>query len=150
PRTSVLSKRFRVGDGFTNPVLLEVDELPEFLESDVPSSAAPNSITLPAILNGRIRRPAETDRWSFAGRKGDIWHLDLMAARLDSPLDSVLILTDEEGRELLRADDIGPGETDSRCVFTVPADGTYTISIADRFASRGGDRFAYRLRVTPP
>ncbi|MEX0585672.1 MAG: hypothetical protein WD176_03445, partial [Pirellulales bacterium] len=60
------------------------------------------------------------------------------------------MVLDAGGRELLRADDIGPGETDSQTVFTVPADGDYTIRIADQFASRGGDRFAYRLHIAPP
>jgi hypothetical protein len=146
----VVWKRFRIADEFTNPVLLHVDELPEYLEPDVQTSSSPNPVVLPAMLNGRIRRPGETDDWSFSGKRGELWHLDLMAARLDSPLDSVLILLDATGRELLRAEDIGPGETDSRDVFTIPADGIYTIRIADQFASRGGDHFAYRLRITSP
>ena len=146
----VIWKRFSIADEFTNPVLLHVDDLPEYLEPDVHTSSSPNSVVLPAVLNGRIRRPGENDEWSFAGKQGELWHLDLMAARLDSPLDSVLILLDATGRELLRAEDIGPGETDSRGVFTVPAEGIYTIRIADQFASRGGDRFAYRLRITSP
>jgi len=146
----VVWKRFPIAKEFTNPVLLHVDDLPEYLESGVPPSSSTNSVVLPAILNGRIRRPGETDEWSFAGKKGEMWHLDLMAARLDSPLDSVLVLLDSAGRELLRAEDIGPGETDSRGVFTVPAEGIYMIRVADQFASRGGDHFAYRLRITSP
>ena len=141
---------FPVAAEFTNPVLVDIDHLPEYLEPDSASPTTQSSVGLPAVLNGRIRRPGEIDEWRFDGQQGDAWHLDVMAARLDTPLDSVLTIVGPEGRELLRADDIGPGETDSQAVFTVPADGVYTIRVADRFASRGGDRFAYRLRVTPP
>ncbi|MFO1092391.1 MAG: hypothetical protein U0992_03630 [Planctomycetaceae bacterium] len=143
-------KRFPIADVLTNPVLVDVGRLPEYLEPDAPTSNVSSSVELPAVLNGRIRSPGESDAWSFAGKQGETWRLDLMAARLDSPLDSVLVVHDVGGRELLHADDIGPGETDSQAVFTVPADGVYTIRVADQFTSRGGERFAYRLFVTSP
>ena len=34
--------------------------------------------------------------------------------------------------------------------FKAPADGEFTLHVSDRFASRGGADFAYRLRVAPP
>jgi hypothetical protein len=34
--------------------------------------------------------------------------------------------------------------------FTVPADGTYSVHVRDRFRSRGGPAFSYRLRVDRP
>ncbi len=39
------------------------------------------------------------------------------------------------------------GYTDSQCRLTAPADGTYTLRVEDRLASRGGPAFAYRLRI---
>jgi hypothetical protein len=142
-------KQFTLPEGSTNRVLVDVDQLLEYIESDVPGST-PVPVELPAVLNGRIRHPGETDDWLLTGKQGEVWRLDLKAARLDSPLDSVLTVLDAEGRELLRAEDIGPGETDSQGVFTVPVDGSYTVRVAEQFASRGGDRFAYRLHITPP
>lgn len=149
-RPQSIWQRIPLGNEFTNPVSVQLDDLPEYLEPEGPDHSSPNPITLPAVLNGRIRRAGETDDWTIAAKQSDIWHLDLWASRLDSPLDSVLILLDSAGRELLRADDIGPGDTDSQAVFTVPADGVYTVRVADQFASRGGARFAYRLRITLP
>jgi hypothetical protein len=35
-------------------------------------------------------------------------------------------------------------------VFTPPADGVYVVKVQDRFRSRGGPRFAYRLKIAPP
>src|SRR5262249_10883300 len=37
--------------------------------------------------------------------------------------------------------------TDPSLSFTAPADGAYVVRVEDRFASRGGSSFAYRLRL---
>ena len=129
-------------NGRTNRFLLEVDDLPEFAEQT-------GSVTFPAVLNGRIAKPEEVDEWRFAAKKGQRLFLDLKAARLGSPLDSVLTVVDAKGKQLATADDLGGGQTDSQLALTIPADGEYRIRVQDRLASRGGPRFAYRLRVTP-
>lgn len=128
-----------------NVVLLDTDDLPEFDEA-----AASAAVTFPAVLNGRITKPGEIDTWAFRGSKGAALEFELRAARLGSPLDGVLTITDAAGKELARAESPGPNQPDARLRFTVPAEGNYVVQVRDRFRSRGGPAFAYRLRVAPP
>ncbi|MBI3877219.1 MAG: PPC domain-containing protein [Verrucomicrobia bacterium] len=129
----------------TNPVLLEVDDLPEFTHSlgDV-------MFATPAMLNGRIASPGETNSWSFAAKKGELLELTLAAARLGSPLTPVLAVTDAQGKQLARGEANVGDTSDTTLQFKAPDDGTYIIRVSEHFLSRGGPDFAYRLRVAPP
>lgn len=134
-------------DGETsNGVALELDDLPEVLEPA--DKAAPPQVTFPAVINGRIQRPGETDDWTFSAKKGEEFDFDLRAARLGSPLDSVLQIVDAQQKIFAENDDLANAQTDSRLRFSAPADGIYSIRVTDRLPDRGGPRFAYRLRVT--
>ncbi|MCI0456676.1 MAG: PPC domain-containing protein [Gemmataceae bacterium] len=130
----------------TNEFLLDLDDLPEYLERE------PNNkpIALPAVLNGRIDRPDEVDCWAGTARKGETFEVELCAGQLGSPLDGVLTVLDATGKEVTRADTPAPGKLDPALRFTAPADGTYTLRVQDRYRSRGGLAFAYRLRIAPP
>lgn len=132
-------------------VLLELDEFPEWLEHE-PNERADQAeaIAGPCVLNGRIGQPGDADVWRLACRQGETWDLDLRAARLGSPLDSVLAVWGETGSELASNDDLATDQSDSFVRFTAPADGTYLVRVSERFAGRGGETFCYRLRVTPP
>ncbi len=127
-------------------IKLHADILPEHLEAASNNTNTPPH-TLPAIFNGRITVPGEVDAWRFTAQQNDTIHFDLLAARLGSPLDSVLTLHDQTGKELGRNDDLASGQPDSQLIFKVPAAGVYTARVADRFRSRGGPHFAYRLRA---
>jgi hypothetical protein len=135
--------RFQVGDGPSNAVTLDVDDLPEQLV------CGPGPVQPPAVLNGRITKPGEVGTWRFEGKKGQAWMLELRAARLGSPLCGVVSVLDAAGKVLAKAEG-KPGQADPALKFTVPADGTYTAQVADRFRSRGGPAFAYRLRLAAP
>ena len=127
--------------GRSNQFQLELDDLMEYVEPVA-------LVKLPAILNGRIAKPGEVDSWQFSAKKGKRLNFDLMAARLGSPLDSVLTVFDAKGKQIAAADDLGSGQTDSRLQLTIPADGTYTIRVAERLETRGGQEYSYRLRIT--
>jgi hypothetical protein len=142
--------RVTQGGKLSNPFPLDLDDLPEYRESepnDTPAQVQP--VAVPAVLNGRIDRPGDVDCWAFRARKGDVLDLDLRAARLGSLLDGVLALSDASGKELARAVPLAPA-VDPVLHFTAPADGTYFVKVSDRFPSRGGPRFAYRLRIGHP
>lgn len=127
----------------TNTVSLELDDLPEFVES-----SGEHLVTFPAVLNGRILRPGEMDQFQFEAKKGDELDFDLRAMRLGSPLDSVVQILDANQKLLVENDDLAGNQSDSRLRFPVPADGKYTVRITDRLSDRGGPRFGYRLKVT--
>jgi hypothetical protein len=142
--------RFPCGDQASNPVLLDLDDLPEQTEAepnDEPSQAA--RVTAPAVLNGRIDKPGDADCWAFAAKKGEAFLLELRARQLGSPLLGVLTVLDAQGKEIARAE-APAGQPDPALAFTAPADGEYVVRVADRFRTRGGPAFAYRLRLAAP
>src|SRR5262249_13858530 len=123
-----------------NPARLDLDDLPEFREP------APVAVALPAMLNGRVAAAGEADVWPVELKKDGNYVFELRARRLGSPLAGVLTLTDPAGKELARADAVAEGAADPVLRFRAPADGVYRLTVADRFRSRGGPAFAYRLR----
>ena len=143
--------------GLPNPPPFFADALPEVLEKE-PNNAQTSAqrIQLPAAVNGHIDHPGDWDVFSFAGRAGEEVVAEVWARRLDSPLDSVLKLTDAAGKQLAFNDDFedkGEGletfHADSRIMFTLPANGTYYLWLGDT-QQKGGPEYAYRLRIAPP
>ena len=140
-----------------NPVLFAVDTLPECLEkeaNDSPQTA--QTVTMPVIINGHIDKSGDWDVFRFDGRAGDRIVAETYARRLDSPLDSVLKLTDATGRQLAFNDDhedkasgLNTHHADSFLLATLPADGTYYLHLGDA-QRQGGAEYAYRLRLSPP
>ena len=141
----------------SNPMPFAADTLPEGLDKEPnnqPASAQP--VTLPLIVNGRIDQPEDWDVFRFQGRGGSEIVAEVYARRLDSPLDSVLKLTDAAGKQLAFNDDCedkGAGLTthhaDACLRATLPADGTYYLHLGDA-QHKGGPDYAYRLRLSPP
>ncbi len=90
----------------SNRVPFAVDALPECLEQEPNNDAATaQRVTLPIIVNGRIDKPGDCDVFRFDGRASQEIVAEVMARRLDSPLDSVLRLTDAAGKQLAFNDD---------------------------------------------
>ena len=140
----IVSHSCEIAGKSLNAIRCDIDELPEQLET----AAGALTLEIPGIANGRIESPGNVDAWSFLATKGSSLKFELRAARLGSPLDGTLVIKNAEGKELARAEDFPNGSPDCEMEFKVPADGSYTISVSDRFASRGGPAFAYRLRAT--
>ena len=141
----------------SNQMPFAVDTLAECLEEEPNNELkSAQKVTLPMIVNGRIDRPGDWDIFSFAARAGGQIVAEVYARRLDSPLDSVLKLTDAQGRQLAFNDDHedkGSGLythfADSLLTATAPADGTYYLHLGD-IQQKGGVEHAYRLRISPP
>jgi hypothetical protein len=135
--------RLTVAGKASNTFLLDLDDLPEYLDPQKP-------VAVPAVLNGRIGKPGQADDWTISLKKGEAAELELRAARLGSPLRGVLTLLDAAGKELARAESTPGAQPDPSLRFAAPADGTYHVRVAERFRHRGGPEFAYRLRIAPP
>jgi len=134
-----------------------VDTLPEVLEKE-PNNRQENAqrVKVPVIVNGRIDRPGDWDVFRFDGRAGEEYVAEVYARRLNSPLDSLLRLTDSAGRELAVNDDaedkgaaLLTHHADSRLSFKLPANGAYYLHLGDA-QGKGGADFAYRLRISRP
>jgi hypothetical protein len=141
----------------SNPLPFAVDTLPEcFSEERNHSLATAQKVALPVIINGRIGQPGKWDVFLFNGRAGDDFVAEVIARRLESPLDSVIRLTDAAGQQLAFNDDFedkGAGlqtqYADSWLRCTLPYTDDYYLWLGDA-QHQGGPEFAYRLRLGPP
>jgi hypothetical protein len=140
----------RFADGGSAAV--EVDDLPEALEVE-PNDKTEGATLFPApgVANGRIQEPGDVDIWEVSLVRGELYRLDLRALGLGSRLDPVLSILDPRGKELAQAEAAATGG-DPHLSFRPATDGPHFIRIKDRFRSRGGPDWAYRLRLqgTPP
>ncbi|MGE5549823.1 MAG: PPC domain-containing protein [Bacteroidota bacterium] len=149
--------RLLTANGFSNPVVFQIDSLPEFREPEasVDKSSDHLSATLsgvPVVLNGQIM-PGDVDRYSLPLRRGQKL-IALAYARTLIPyladavpgwFQAVLALYDAEGRELAYVDDCGY-DPDPVLTFEVPEDGRYLLEIRDSIY-RGRRDFVYRIAV---
>jgi hypothetical protein len=157
PSPRVLSVRVRQDGKVSNLTPFAIDTLPECAEQEPNHSpATAQRVTLPVIINGRIAKPGETDVYRFEARAGERVVAEVYARRLDSPLDSVLRLTDAAGKQLAFNDDfedkgfgLNTDHADSYLGATLPADGTYYVYLGDT-ERQGGEEYAYRLRLSAP
>jgi len=141
----------------SNELPFAVDTLPECLEQEPNNSiATAQLVTPPIIVNGHIDHLGDWDVFRFQGHAGDAIVAEVYARRLDSPLDSVLKLTDADGKQLAFNDDhedkgagLDTHYADSYLTATLPGDGAYFIHLGD-VQRHGGTEFAYRLRISPP
>jgi len=142
-----IAHRFQVAGGASEPVLIELDNLNETNEAEPNNEIAQATLVSDGmVLNGRIGKPGDLDYFCIDAKKGESWTFDVLAARLGSPLDSVLVVIEGE-RDTNKLDDISRDVSDSQFTLQVRQDGRQTFRIEDRFASRGGPSFGYRLRV---
>jgi hypothetical protein len=141
----------------SNVVSFAVDNVPEVLKQD-PNDGATGAkeVALPVIVNGRVEKPGDWDVFRFQGRKGQQIVAQVDARKLDSPLDSVLKLTDSSGRQLAYNDDYSDKGTglsthhaDSYLTASLPVDGIYYLYLGDA-QRKGGPAYAYRLRISEP
>ena len=90
--TGLTTVKAAVGSGETNSLPFEIGTLPELFEKDEPNDLPRNSqrISPPVVVNGRIDYPDDTDCYTFFAKEGERFVIDVMARRLDSPLDAHL------------------------------------------------------------
>ena len=131
-----------------------VDTISSLLEAE-PNNLAAQAQMLPGdvVIDGRIDRPGDSDYFSFKGRRGETIAIEVLARRLDSPLDARLILLDPQEHILAISDDEvdrGAGlvthHADSLLRYEFPDLGIYTVRLDD-LQGKGGPEYAYRLRV---
>jgi hypothetical protein len=148
---------YEVAAGESNALPFMVDALPEVAAKPGRNTAAhAQSIKLPVIVNGRVERPGEWTVFRFVGHAGQNVVAEVYARRMESPLDSVLRLTDAAGKQIAFNDDfedksagLETHHADSRILTTLPANGNYYLYIGD-VQGKGGPEYTYRLQVSAP
>ncbi|MDZ7616369.1 MAG: PPC domain-containing protein [Patescibacteria group bacterium] len=147
-----------VKDGLvSNKMPFVLDALPEGIEEEPNNDRlGAQKVKLPVIVNGRINQPGDWDVFQFEGRAGQTVVAEVMARRLDSPLDSIMKMTDADGNLLAANDDFeDPGtglythHADSYLSVELPSNGTYYVHLSDT-AYKGGEEYGYRLRISEP
>ena len=165
--TSVKLVGWNLSDGLADSINVDPATLPEFVHPNLPhetplsvvaepvlvasepcSVAHPLAVTIPATVCGVIDEAADEDSIRFSAKKGEVLVIHVESRSLGYPLDAVVTVLDTDGKSLGESDDAVRNEFDSRLVFSVKADGDYTVRIRDLFGN-GGWRFAYRLSVRP-
>ena len=156
PGIITLTARGR-GGVLSNPILFALDELPCGFEKEPNNTVRKaQKLELPVIINGKIDTPGDQDLFAITGRAGDEIVAEVMARRLDSPLDSTLRLIAPSGTCIAFNDDnedVGSGlnthHADAYLRVRLPTDGRYLINIGDA-QHKGGEAYAYRLRISAP
>jgi hypothetical protein len=133
------------------PFLFAVGDHAELLESATAAS-------LPCVINGKLAREGEIDKFRFAVTPGDRLLFEVQARELGtSKIESIVTAYDHTGKKLDSAgdkplpEDVFAVQVNSRTSndpflnLTVP-DGVTEITVAiEDLARRGGEAYAYRL-----
>jgi hypothetical protein len=134
------------------PFVFAVSDLPEVLEPL--QGAAP----VPGVINGRLDKPGEIDRYRFQVQPGEKLLFELQARELEtSRLEAIITAYDAAGKKLDSAGDKplpedvfaiqGTSRTSSDPFLNLEAPaGAHEITIAiEDLAQRGGPLYGYRL-----
>lgn len=151
------------GKAASNTVAYAVDALPAIVEeepNDTPATA--QAVRRLRWVDGRIGAPADRDVYAFKAKAGEEVVVEVVARRVRSPLDALVRLFDGAGAVVAWNDDFphvdgflhtGSGtlthEADPYLRTRLLSEGTYCVQVGDA-QGRGGNAFAYRLRVGPP
>ena len=139
--------RANTAKGFSNPILFEVSDVPEFAESEPNNdSTNANTVNAPVAINGRISGDKDVDQFKFKAEKGQQLILEVVASRFGSPLDALMTLTDAAGKTMQENDDAAGA--DARLEQNFGEAGDYIVRVRD-LLGRNGEDFGYRLSVRP-
>ncbi len=138
-------------------VRFEAGSFPEFLEAASDAKpGAPWELRFPCVANAVISKPGEHDVCALRLQAGTGVVAEIRARRLGSPLDSMLKVTDADGKIIASNDDyddpsagLETHHADSRVAFTVPKDDLYQFHVSDT-QGKGSRAHAYRLTIAPP
>jgi hypothetical protein len=141
----------------SNAVAYALNALPERAEVEPNNSErTAMRVELPLMINGIIGEAGDVDMFRFEGQAGETIVAEITGRRLGSPLDSFLRLTDASGQFVEWNDDYADVESglnthhaDSYLRAQLPDSGDYTLAVSDS-QRRGGEAFAYRLRLSAP
>ncbi|MCA9117713.1 MAG: hypothetical protein KDA79_21730, partial [Planctomycetaceae bacterium] len=152
--------------GRSNPVLIQFASAAVGLEqepNDTPEQASP--LTAPGEIAGQFQQRGDIDWYTLEAKAGNVYFIEVYGERGGSSADPLFTLErvqkKDDGTETVSritiADDtatnLGVNQFDTYTNdpayrFVVPQDGTYRISVRDRYyESRGNQELVYRLAV---
>jgi hypothetical protein len=150
--------------GTSNPALIGYATAPIVLEQE-PNDDAPQVVSPPCECIGQFLERGDRDTFSFAGKKDEVFWIEVYSQRLASPTDPTLLVEqvtkNEQGEEIrkeLKAEDDSTANVGGQSFNTAsgdpmfrlvcPADGEYRVTLRDLYAeTRGSPRLFYRLAI---
>ncbi|HUQ93910.1 MAG TPA: hypothetical protein VM120_19685 [Bryobacteraceae bacterium] len=139
----------------TLPIPFVLSDSPETLE---PAGAGPHILKPGTVMNGRLLKPGEIDKYRLAVKPGETYMIDLGARGLGtSRLDALLTIYDSKGEKLDSAGDQPPKQavnatfvagdfsTDPFLLLKAPPGVTEVIVAVEDLNQDGGPAYAYRL-----
>jgi hypothetical protein len=134
---------------------LIIGELPQLLEKEPNNKQAEAQVlTESATVNGKLEKGGDVDQYSISLKKGERLVAVVQANQvLGTPMDAIIQVADSRGFILAQNDD---GRLlDPLIVFSVPADGVYTVRVFafplkpnSTIGFAGAANFVYRLTMT--
>jgi hypothetical protein len=133
-----------------------------FALSEYPELRTPvaGALPVPAVVNGRIEKPAQVDRFTMKVTPGESLLFEMQSRELGaSMLDALITIRDAKGAKLASAGDVAPPDdvfslqtgnrtsNDPYLGFKVPAGVTEIAVSVEDIAQRGGPGFGYRMTV---
>ena len=112
--------------------------------NDEPSQST--AIAIPGGMSGRFERPRDRDYYHFSALAGQRLAIAGHSRGCGSPSELFLRLLGPDGQTLARSDDGRSNDAD--LTATIPADGTYRLSVAE-LNHRGDPEHVYRVEIKP-
>lgn len=159
---------YRIGGpaGMSNPVLIAYATAPPALEQE-PNDDKPQPVTAPCEVMGQFVQLGDNDVFSFAGKKDQVFWIEVYSQRLGAGSDPLLIVQEvtkndkgeEQIKELKAEDDSGAnvgGQSFNTAtgdpVFRLVcgADAEYRVAVRDLYSElRANPKLVYRLAIRP-
>lgn len=149
--------------GWSNPYLMVYARAPVVLEKEPNNTPeAPQVVTAPCEIAGRLDARDDRDWYEFSAKKGDVFNVELFGERIGTPADfSFRIKPADTKAGMLAemtdiADSLHPLKFFSRSLdpqpyrFEAKADGKYLVMVTALDAGiEYGARHIYQLRIAP-
>lgn len=155
-------------EGVSNPVLIHAAKAAPVAEAEPNDEAAKaQAVTAPTEVYGQFQARRDIDYFTFTAAANTVYWIEVFGQRNGSNADPYLIVEqvtkEADGKETVKqlaALDDNPANlkpfafdtftSDPAYRFVAPAEGTYRVSVRDRyFESRGDPRLTYRLAIRP-
>ncbi|MGF1577889.1 MAG: hypothetical protein ACFCD0_00845 [Gemmataceae bacterium] len=152
--------RLKNASGLSNPVLLTYATETVVLENRNNDSEDKAQTLKPGCeVAGLLEKTSDEDWYSFAGKRGDVYFVELFGERLGNPVDLVMQLKQGKTKRILaELDDqtslvdrqfYVPNNDPPALRFVVPQDGDYRLCVKNKTTGvAGGPRMGYRLRIS--
>jgi len=146
------SYRLKSSHGSSNPVFIGFADTPIVAEVE----GEEQKITPPCEIAGQFFPARDTDTFTFAAKKGDVWWIEVISQRLGLPTKPFLLVQRDttDAQEAYGGDANAGGQRfstashDPALRFEAKEDGTYRVKVRDLFgATRTDPRNVYRLAL---